>query len=163
VRLRDVDRDGRLDFDLDGDGDVDQWDIRQVTLADARRLYREDYWSLSSSGFRATCADFPRPVAICLFDAAVLSGPRRAVALLQRALYVRSDGLVGPATIAAARGVERARLVARYQAERIRFYSSLNHAHAPAFMLGWAKRTHECALYACGALELREETLRRLA
>jgi lysozyme family protein len=72
-------------------------DIASLTRDRALDIYRTDYWS------RAGCHDLPAALALVVFDHAVLSGPRTAVAALQRAVLVTADGIVGPATIAAAK------------------------------------------------------------
>ncbi len=46
--------------------------------------------------------DLPEGVGFCVFDAAVNSGPHKAAEWLQRAVNVPVDGVVGPATVAAA-------------------------------------------------------------
>ena len=132
VRLRDADKDGRLDFDLNHDGVVDDFDIRMITRTEAAQLYQADYWNM------ARCFEFPPEVGIALFDAAVLGGPRAAVALLQKSLKVNPDGRVGPATIGASKGRPARQIVARFMAERTGFYAGLK--QAPHFMTGWAKR-----------------------
>jgi len=140
VKLRDFDRDGQLDFDLDRDGDVDIDDIRMIALPDAAPLYREEYWSLGGPGTPATCDDFPSSVAIALFDAAVNSGPRAAVAFLQRGLEVKADGIAGPVTLAAARR-NPTRALLRSLAARLDFMRG--RGNAPTFFKGWARRLVE--------------------
>lgn len=132
VRLRDVDRDGRLDFDLDHDGDVDAEDIKLISEAEARQLLLEDYW-------RPVKAElFPDAIAIALVDAAVLQGPRTAVALLQRALGVGADGIVGHLTKAAAWNTPRAQVLAAFAEQRLRrmWQAPSRDTH----FLGWAVR-----------------------
>lgn len=93
VRLRDVDKDGLLDFDHDGD--VDAADIQLITRAHAELLFRQDYWD------PCRCDELPPGLAIAVADAAYNQGPRTAGALLQRALGVTQDGIVGDKTIRA--------------------------------------------------------------
>jgi len=144
VRLRDHDRDGLLDFDLDRDGDVDEDDMRLVSEADARRVLVEDYWQPSRAFL------LPRRLAIAVFDAAVNCGPRVAVALLQRALGLKEDGIVGPKTVAAATRDPEA--LARYGAARARFYlgRKAKNGSPSKYIDGWLKRTYLLAEYLGG-------------
>src|SRR5581483_2022155 len=71
-------------------------DIRDLTPSVVSPLYKAGYWD-------AVHADYlPKGVDLMVFDEAVNSGPRRAARMLQEALGVVRDGLVGPITINAA-------------------------------------------------------------
>lgn len=142
VKLRDADRDGALDFDLDNDGDVDEWDIRLVSLAKAGEFYRADYWNA------AGCPQLPAGLDVAVLDSAVLQGPRTAVALLQLALKVTPDGLMGPRTAAAARSLPLAVALPRFQAERV-----VRMTIAPAwkhYARGWVKRLFQLDAFIFG-------------
>lgn len=76
----DLDGDGRADFDLDIDGDIDGIDIRHLTWGDAKYLYHRCFW------LRLDADSFPRPIGEMLFDQAVNGGLVAARKLLQRAL-----------------------------------------------------------------------------
>lgn len=149
VKLRDHDKDGRLDFDLDRDGDVDIDDMRALRSdsPETRDLYLDDYWIPSR------CDDMPTLLKLPVFDCAINSGPRTAISLLQRALGVEADGVVGPHTIVAAHEPEA---LERFIAERAVFYARQEvraqfkeHGNAddfaggakpPVFLRGWARR-----------------------
>lgn len=148
VRLRDHDHDGRLDFDLDRDGDVDEADMRALRAdsPETRELYIDEYWT------PARADDMPPVLKLPVFDCAINSGPRTALALLQRALGVTADGVVGPNTIVAAHDPEA---LERYIAERAVFYARqearqhTDHGQAaafiagtrpPIFLRGWSRR-----------------------
>jgi len=107
-------------------------DIRNLTLAQARGLYYRDYW-LPMRG-----DDLPEPIAVEAFDAAVNHGVRQATRLMQRALGVADDGYIGPVTLGAARNIAPARFVARFNGERLMFYTDLK--TWPAFGRGWTRR-----------------------
>jgi lysozyme family protein len=68
-------------------------DIENLTLAQAKEIYREKYWN-EVHGDR-----WDTPVAIVLFDWAVHAGPNRAIKGLQRCAGARVDGKLGPETI----------------------------------------------------------------
>ena len=140
VKFRDKDKDGELDFDLDGDGDVDEWDIRLVSEADAKRLYHEDYWTLGGAGrqYLLDCYSLPRRWGITVFDAAVLQGPRTAVALMQKAVEAKPDGILGPQTLQSVRTYPEAQGLARIAA--LRLQRMRKHKKVDVFFEGWAWR-----------------------
>ena len=108
--------------------------IAGLSLDDAKTIYRRDYWN-------HVCGDdLPPAFALIVFDAAVNSGPSRAIRWLQSALRVGADGVIGPITVSAAqrsagRGAE---ILAEYQAQRLIFLASLPTWRT--FGLGWARR-----------------------
>lgn len=71
-------------------------DIKNLTVEQAEGIYRADYWNTCS------CDELPTPWAIAVFDCAVNQGVHKAKRLLQIALEVDVDGIIGPKTIAAA-------------------------------------------------------------
>lgn len=114
-------------------------DMRGLTVADVRPLYRKRYWD------QVRGDDLPGPLALCVFDFAVNAGPARAVRFLQRMVGAAQDGVMGPATIGAVRGYTGAHGVAAavraYQSARRDFYRSL--ATFPTFGKGWLRRVDE--------------------
>ena len=107
-------------------------DIRNLTRDRAVEIYRRDYWD--SLG----CDRFPPLIAIALFDGAVNQGPVAAVRILQRALGVTVDGVIGPQTLAAARAANGDTLLADFLADRAVEYAGL-----PTFRRfgqGWMRR-----------------------
>ena len=103
------------------------------TLDGAKAIYQRDYWT------KAGCDKLPPPLAMLVFDAAVSSGPGRAARWLQEAVGVAQDGLIGPITLAAvaAHQGQGMRLLATYQAIRLRFMTSLPQW---SHNRGWADR-----------------------
>lgn len=71
-------------------------DIANLTLEDARELYRRDYWN------RLQLDNMPAAMTYLLFDFAVNSGAPLAAESLQGAVGVLRDGKVGEKTVAAA-------------------------------------------------------------
>lgn len=63
--------------------------------ADAVAIYRRQYWD------RCACDLMPAWLALMIFDSAVQHAPGTAIMMLQRALGVQVDGLIGKATRAA--------------------------------------------------------------
>ncbi|MBQ8465701.1 MAG: hypothetical protein IJ545_06805 [Alphaproteobacteria bacterium] len=72
-------------------------DICALTQDDAIAIYKRDYWNASK------CELLPFPLDVLTFDAAVNHGIKPAIKILQRALKVTDDGIIGPKTIEAAR------------------------------------------------------------
>ncbi|PVE25559.1 hypothetical protein DC522_04325 [Microvirga sp. KLBC 81] len=107
-------------------------EVRHLTLEEAAAIYRHFYWD-------AVRADeVPRGLDLVLFDLAVNSGPDRAIMLLQKVLGVAVDGLIGPATIEAARNTDVIEVIRRLTHERLGFLSRL--ASWPVFGRGWRRR-----------------------
>lgn len=107
--------------------------IAALTLDQARAIYHRDYWRAAS------CDSMPERVGIELFDAAVNHGVRPAVRMMQRALGVADDGVVGPVTISAAQSVaDVSGLLMRFHGHRLRLLADLS--TWPAFGRGWALR-----------------------
>lgn len=107
-------------------------DIASMTLDRARLLYRRDYW------YPIRGDALPEAVAIQVFDAAVNHGVRQAVRMMQRALGVEDDGVIGPVTLIAMGRADDHQFVARFNAERLLFYTDL--PTWGAFGKGWARR-----------------------
>jgi lysozyme family protein len=68
-------------------------DIANLTLANAKGLYYQDYWC------KVAADQFPGQLALLLFDAAVNNGVGQAARWLQQLAEVPQDGVIGPLTI----------------------------------------------------------------
>ena len=107
-------------------------DIANLTRDEAINLYRVDYWE------RSGAAAMPQPIDFYLFDAAVNQGVDRAPRMLQLAVGVPADGVIGPVTRAAIYRIGVAETAALFMAQRALHYISL--ATFPRFGRGWLKR-----------------------
>ena len=107
-------------------------DIASLTLRQAKKIYRDDYWRA------CRCDALPTPVAFAVFDAAVNQGVRTATKTLQKVLRVRQDGAIGPLTLAAARDADPASFVRDYLARRAERYAKLR--TFSRFGYGWMRR-----------------------
>lgn len=111
--------------------------IPTLTVAQARELYKRDYWG-------PVCADrLPPPLALLAFDAAVNNGVRSAAIWLQQAAGAAADGVIGPQTLAAiettaGRPDGGAGVCAEFLARRLAFMAALPTWRS--FGLGWARR-----------------------
>lgn len=122
-------------LDIDGDGDVDATDVRLLTPATARPVYRQVYW------LAASCDKLPAGVDYMIFDLAVNSGVARAKRYLQRVAGVKEDGVIGPVTLAAVRALDPVAVVGRLSDLREAFYRSL--PTFSTFGKGWMRRLNE--------------------
>jgi lysozyme family protein len=115
--------------------------IHDLTIEDARTLYRKDYWN------RCSCDQLPAGVALVLFDAAVNQGAGASIRMLQSALNVREDGVIGWTTLSAVGAHATASIVGEIIARR-----SMAYALSPLVSkdgLGWFRRlakVHQLAL-----------------
>lgn len=114
-------------------------DIRNLTLDDARAIYRRDYWD------RVRGDDLPYRWALLVFDAAVNQGVDPAVRMMQDALGVMVDGNIGPRTLAAAHSDDDRR-PARFLALRVFRYQRTK--NFDRFGYGWVTRCFVIALEA---------------
>ena len=109
-----------------------QGDMRDFTQAQAKAIYRRQYWD-------AVQADrLPDGVRFDAFDGAVNSGVGQSVRWLQRAAGVDADGVMGPVTLAAVASLPGSVLSARYNGHRLLFMAGLK--TWPAFSGGWVRR-----------------------
>lgn len=106
--------------------------MRTLSREQAKEIYREAYWQ------RARADQYDGAIGFQLFDAAVNHGIGNAVRFLQRAVGVADDGAVGPLTVAAVRRMSVTDVLARFNAERLDFYTRLS--SWPSFGKGWVRR-----------------------
>jgi len=72
-------------------------DVRSLTLARAEAIYRKSYWTQSGGDLLPAGLDY------AVFTSAVMSGPAKAVKILQQLVGVAADGIVGVQTVDAVR------------------------------------------------------------
>jgi lysozyme family protein len=120
-------------------------DVRGLRITEAVAIYERDYWR-SSSADEIDAGDRPC-LALCVFDAAVNHGPRRAILFLQEALDVSPDGKVGPVTRAAIDRSDEDALVGRYLVIRAQFFRHIVAADPTQlkFLKGWLARCRHVA------------------
>ena len=71
-------------------------EMQKLPLEVAENIYRSGYWN------NCKCDQLPFPLSLYVFDCAVNQGSDAAKKLLQAALGVKQDGLIGAVTLAAA-------------------------------------------------------------
>ncbi|MGR5294755.1 glycoside hydrolase family 108 protein [Vibrio mediterranei] len=115
-------------------------DIKNLTIDQVRAIYFEDWWV-------ALGMDRWRPaMQYQLFDAAVNHGFYRTAKLLQRTAGAKTDGVIGPKTLASVRAIELNDLLMRFMAKRIDFYTRI--ATFNEYGRGWMRRMAQNLLFA---------------
>lgn len=107
-------------------------DIAKLTLDEAKAIYRRDYWTAIRGD------EMPYAVAFEVFDAAVNQGVTVAIRLLQRAIGVSADGVIGSVTLATAQAADPEKFRMKFNAARLDYYTEL--PTWPAFGKGWVRR-----------------------
>lgn len=111
-----------------------------LTLADAVEFYR---WLMQSSGVAKITHPLVRWVT---FDAVVNHGAKPAIRLLQQALGVHDDGVIGPVTLAAVPYIPEVRLAVRVIAQRVRLFGKIvSHNYTDADHDGKPDAAENCA------------------
>lgn len=115
-------------------------DIKNITETRARELYQKDFWH------ELRCDELPSPLSIAVFDAAVNQGEGAAKRMLQIALNVTVDGVIGEKTIAAAHK-SGSNIVRRFMAQRMARYmrTIMKDPTQEVFADNWSNRLMRCA------------------
>ena len=107
--------------------------VADITAQQAHDLYAADQW-------QAVHGDsLPPAVALLAFDCAVNGGPGTAANVLESALGIPQDGIIGPHVIAAAKAADPAKLAAEFAARNAVHYAKF-YTTESQFMLGWMRR-----------------------
>ena len=115
------------------DREVTADEIRGLTHAEAREIYRSFYW------IPLRCDALPPGVDLSVFDVGVNAGPGRAARLLQKAVGAAQDGSIGPITLAAVAACRPEAVIAGLAEGRMAHYRSL--PTFDTFGRGWTART----------------------
>jgi lysozyme family protein len=119
---------------------VDEHTMRNLKPADVAPLYKARYWD------KVHGDDLPAGVDYAVFDAAINSGPGRAVKWLQSCVGAEPDGAIGPRTLAAIKAANPKQLVDDYNKRRLSFLSDL--PTWGTFGKGWSRRVNEVEIAA---------------
>jgi lysozyme family protein len=110
-------------------------DLEEMSDAMRDDIYRTMYWT-------PICGDdLPAGIDLAVFDFGVNAGPGRAAKELQLVVGVEQDGVIGPLTLAAARGTDLRQTITLLCGNRIVYYEALN---KPEFLDGWTARADAC-------------------
>ncbi len=106
--------------------------INELTREDAADIYKRDFWDACK------CDEFPPPVAILLFDAAIQHGQETAIKMLQNVVNVSADGIVGRKTILTVNGKSPAYIARELSLSRMMLYTS--NKNWSLYGKGWTRR-----------------------
>lgn len=98
----------------------------------AKRIAKAAYWD------RVQADKYDGAIGYQVFDAAYNHGIETAARFLQRAIGVADDGHFGPVSLAALNAMTVTDVLARFNAERLEFYTKLSTWQT--FGKGWARR-----------------------
>lgn len=106
--------------------------IDNATKAQCETILRGMYW------VKCHCPDLPLGVDLMCFNDAMLTGVSHAAGLLQRCVDVKDDGVIGPITLLAVRGIQPELLISKLRAADEKYLSELH--NAPLYLRGWDRR-----------------------
>jgi len=108
-----------------------QGDMQALPLSTAQAIAKAGYWDPYQ------CDQLDARIGLNVFDAAYNGG--HPAQWLQAAVGVQQDGVIGAITIAAVRALDPMLVVARFNASRLTYYTSLVDEW-PTFGRGWTNR-----------------------
>lgn len=114
--------------------------MRKMTRDEAIGIYYQAFW------LRYRCAEMADAVAYQFFDACINHGFGNAARMLQRAVDVADDGIIGNITLAAISKMPVNDVLLLLNAERIDFYTKLS--KFTVFGKGWMRRVSGNLRYA---------------
>lgn len=106
--------------------------MKDLTRNGAYLIYKKAFWE------RYQCDRLPSDVAYQFFDAVVNHGSGNASRMLQRAVGVADDGVIGEITLSAVAKLNSNDVLMRFNAERLKFYTKLS--TFDTFGKGWVNR-----------------------
>lgn len=107
-------------------------DIKNLTIERAIELYKKDYWD------KCKCDEMPISIALYVFDTAVNQGCGFAIKMLQKALGINPDGIIGKQTLDKIKSVSLSKLIEDMSFIRVERYK--NTKNFDVFGKGWLAR-----------------------
>lgn len=111
--------------------------VKDLTKEQAKIIYKALYWDKIKGD------QLPYPLNMMVFDAAVNQGVDPAIRMLQKALGIAQDGILGVNTVKAAQAA-RSGFISVYLANRAMRYMGTR--NADVFLSGWLKRLFDMAI-----------------
>lgn len=117
-------------------------DVRNLSKSEAQQIYHANFWNPIRG------QDLPSGVDLLTLDIAVMSGPRAAGSMLQRAVGLTGtdvDGAIGTHTLGAVGKFPPADLIERLSDLRAAFYEGIVHSRPTSakFLKGWLNRVRD--------------------
>ncbi len=118
-------------------------DVEALTEDEARKIYEREY--VARPGFERIIDDKLRALVV---DSGVLHGPAAATKMLQQAVRVNDDGILGRVTLQAIEDLGASVVYRRVAVQRIRFLGRLvtDRPDQARFCAGWMNRATEFLL-----------------
>lgn len=114
--------------------------MRNIPADIVEKIYQAQYWDAMN------CDNFQFAIAFQFFDAAINHGLLNARKILQRAVGVKDDGVIGAISLRAMQYQSVHGLINLFNAERIEFYTRISTFNT--FGKGWMNRMSENLRYA---------------
>jgi len=110
-------------------------EMRALTPELVETLYKVKFWDA------CRCDEMPSGIDYLVFDFAVNAGPSRSAKILQTAVGVPADGVIGPVTLAAVKAQDPDWLIEQFSQAKEDFYRSLGTFET--FGKGWLDRIEQ--------------------
>lgn len=114
--------------------------MRDMTRDQAIAIYHSAFW------LRYRCEEMPDALAFQFFDACINHGFGNAARILQRALGVADDGIIGNITMSSIHNQSESEILLKFNAKRLQFYTQLS--TFGTFGKGWVRRIAENLIHA---------------
>jgi len=114
---------------------VTQEKMKSLTVHDVAPIYKKKYWDAVHADELPTGLDY------LMFDFAVNAGPGRAIKIMQAALGVTVDGVIGRNTLKAISNSDPHDLIEKFSDAKEEYYRSLR--TFDTFGKGWLRRVAE--------------------
>ena len=115
-----------------GNPHITKEDLRNISDQEVADIYKQNYWD------KVKGDDLPSGVDYAVFDASVNMGVGRASKLIQTAVGMPADGVIGNQTLQAMKNANPMDLIDKFSAEKDAFYKSL--PTFGTFGKGWLNR-----------------------
>lgn len=124
-------------YDKDGDGKITKNDVRLITVDDAEKIAKRNYWDKVKGDLinNQSIAEF-------VFDWAYNSGVSAASKRLQVVLGVKADGVIGPVTISKLNAANQRDVFNKLKQSRLSFVQAIvrSKPSQAKYLNGWKNR-----------------------
>jgi len=121
-----------------GNPHISKDELRVIPDEEVYNLYKELYWDKHGD-------DLPAGIDYAVFDSAVNMGVGRASKLIQEAVGVTADGVLGPASLSAIQKADPKELIEKFSALKESFYHGIveRKPDQVKYLKGWLNRVAE--------------------